>query len=131
MPLPNLLYPNQYLKLFINNVVQLKKLNKKIADSINTAIVDDDLELKQLKTQVDNLQEQLDAAQNDEEYDRIEKNLNALNREIRALRKKSQGIECNLSETQKQIISQQLQKLLTSDKKKFIDSLTELILVIT
>lgn len=115
---------NQYLKLFINNVVQLKKLNKKIADSINTAIVDDDLELKQLKTQVDNLQEQLDAAQNDEEYDRIEKNLNALNREIRALRKKSQGIECNLSETQKQIISQQLQKLLTSDKKKFIDSLT-------
>lgn len=117
-------HKNQYLRYFVSCVKQLEKLNKNVVDSANATLVSDDLDLKLLNGKASELKEKMDAADSDEEFDRLAAELRKVNNEIRNRKKQSQGVDCSLNEVQKQIVSQRLQEMLVSDKKSFIENLT-------
>ena len=115
---------NEYVSIFIRNLDVLARLQQTIRDSINSKVVDDDIELKKLQLRLQKLSERMDSPDcSDSEYDKLETESSQINREIRKRKRDSQTVACELTNAHKKMLSSALQDLFASDKNAFLNNL--------
>lgn len=115
---------NEYASIFIKNLDVLTKLQQTVRDSINRKVVDDDIELKKLQLRLQELNEQMDNPNcSDSEFERMEREFDRVNHEIRKRKRNSQTIACELTAAHKKMLSPALQDLFASDKGSFLQNI--------
>lgn len=114
---------NQYIKLFLANTAAVKKMLTNAKSIKAEASIAQDLKIQELKQQISKLQDLQGGDITDSEYIALDKKITTIKLEIRGLIRQNNNAVFSMNETQKGIVSENLQVMFKTDYNAFISLL--------